>query len=192
MIFGIFQVRDNYHAPVDQWQRMNSSKSAKNHSRFFLKGNIMKKSTMHQIQAAARKAVLNGNIERLSHNYSGDIVQKAFNGFKYLVKLDNLPESRVRRTAAAIHDLTAVALTAHLRHQGAQQAALDFLTDEEGFALIGGENSQLVCRGTLSDCSRRLPEVTNCDRHANGIGAWMVVKGDEIIMSGWFDREMAW
>lgn len=76
----------------------------------------------------------------------------------------------------------------------ASQAALDARSDEPGFRLIAGEDSEIVASGTLRECRSMIPCVTRCqrDRFA-GRGCWVIVDAAGVeVQAGQFDRDCAW
>jgi len=76
-----------------------------------------------------------------------------------------------------------------------ERESLEKRLDEPGFTLLAGEETEIVRRGTFRDCrdnlsqlmAKRLPRDPYC-----GIGCWVIVKGEEEVMSGKFDKDMYW
>ena len=71
--------------------------------------------------------------------------------------------------------------------------ALERRFDEDGFTLIAGEESEIIHQGTLRECKDNIWKVSKCPRdHYSGLGCYIIVKGEEEVMSGTFDRDCSY
>lgn len=73
----------------------------------------------------------------------------------------------------------------------AQREALDARLDEDGFILLAGEETAVVCRGTLRQCRDNIWKVQKLPRdYYTGKGCYVIVdtKTHEEVQSGEFDK----
>jgi hypothetical protein len=68
--------------------------------------------------------------------------------------------------------------------------------NKKGCTLLAGEETEVIYQGTLSACKREMSILYTKDLpldEYSGKGCWVIVDGDgNEIMSGFFNREMAW
>jgi hypothetical protein len=74
----------------------------------------------------------------------------------------------------------------------AEREALNARLDEPGFTLLAGENTDVVCRGTLRQCRESLWKVIGLPRDPYcGRGCWVIVDSQRNeVESGEFDKDM--
>lgn len=74
------------------------------------------------------------------------------------------------------------------RHRYASQ------TDQTGWLLLAGEDTEVVARGTLRDVEAMRSCVTRCKRDSyTGRGCWVIVSPDgSEYEAGYFDRDLYW
>jgi len=83
------------------------------------------------------------------------------------------------------------ATAAHLKKE---REELDKRLDEDGFTLLAGEATDVVCQGTLRQCRDNLWKVQRLPRDYHcGIGCWIIVDKNNIeVQEGKFDKDMCW
>jgi len=74
-----------------------------------------------------------------------------------------------------------------------EREELEKRLDEDGFALLAGEDTEIIHQGTLRECRNNLWKVHKLPRDPFcGIGCWIIIKGEEEVMAGKFDKDMYW
>jgi len=108
---------------------------------------------------------------------------------KLISGLEDLAASGVRARAAAVE---AAARTEQARRE--HDAWLTANLHTTGFALIAGEDSEVIARGSLDECRSSLHRTRKCRRDGySGRGAWVIVFGptSQEVESGFFDKNGA-
>jgi len=72
----------------------------------------------------------------------------------------------------------------------AARVALDARLDDRGFTLLAGENTDVVCRGTLRDCRDSLHKVVHLPRDSwSHLGCWVITDPQFVeVEAGHFTR----
>ena len=72
-----------------------------------------------------------------------------------------------------------------------EEAALNERTDEKGFTLLAGENTEIVESGTFGKCRASLWKVTQQPRgDFSGIGCWIICDGNgDVVEQGKFNSD---
>ena len=72
-----------------------------------------------------------------------------------------------------------------------EREELDKRLDEDGFTLLAGEETDVICQGTLRECRDNLWKVLKCERDPYvGKGCYVIVDRDNTeVQSGEFDKD---
>jgi len=72
-----------------------------------------------------------------------------------------------------------------------EREELDKRLDEDGFTLLAGEETEVICQGTLRACRDNLWKVLKCERDPHvGKGCYVIVDRDNNeVQSGEFDKD---
>tara|TARA_R100001530_G_scaffold96544_1_gene67083 strand:+ start:46 stop:528 length:483 start_codon:yes stop_codon:yes gene_type:complete len=160
----------------------------------------MKTETKTRIWAEVKKQLNSGyvvgNSFSLQFDGNGQPFVKIFNNQRW-----TLPASIIENLTGEAKEVIEIAKqkaiekskqTANRLRQ--DRESLEKRLDEDGFILLAGEETDVVCQGTLRQCRANLWKVHKCPRDPHvGIGCYCIVDKNHIeVEIGKFDKDICW